>query len=383
MNKSNDANWKAFRIGDLFVKQDLKWKAKRKFDKSRDVSKTISKEYNLPLVNAKNGDNGIMYYGRMEDWEYADMCLDIVNDGAVSAGNVYAQPQKTGVLYNAYLVKPLFEGISQETLIFLACCLEKNIKHKYSYDNKATWEKVQSDTIYLPAKGTVPDWDYMSERVRELEEERVRELDAYLKATGLNDCELTEEDKKVLKDKDEVEFSEFIIGKLFNIATGRDVIIGNTENGEYPLVSHQNTENGITKYIAKLENRRLFNHMKTISLADRGMFWATTQDEDFYIGTRVKALVWKYPYEIQKSHLLYLACAINKLQILFSEYLTNATDKLPSLKIKLPITPTGEPNFDYMEKYIRATEKLVIADVVKWKDKQIELTKEVVNQEVS
>jgi len=35
-----------------------------------------------------------------------------------------------------------------------------------------------------------------------------------------------------------------------------------------------------------------------------------------------------------------------------------------------------------MDKYIRAMEKVVIADVVKWKDKKIEATKKVVNNEV-
>lgn len=38
------------------------------------------------------------------------------------------------------------------------------------------------------------------------------------------------------------------------------------------------------------------------------------------------------------------------------------------------------PNWDYMDKYIRAIEKLVIADVVKWKDEEIARTKEIVNK---
>ena len=121
-------------------------------------------------MNAKNGDNGIMYYGRVTDWEAADMCLDIVNDGAVSTGNVYSQPQLTGVLYNAYLVKPLYKDINTEILLFLSRCLEKNIKHKYGYDNKAIWEKVKGDYISLPAKedGT-PDYDFMERYIRAIE----------------------------------------------------------------------------------------------------------------------------------------------------------------------------------------------------------------------
>ena len=48
------------------------------------------------------------------------------------------------------------------------------------------------------------------------------------------------------------------------------------------------------------------------------------------------------------------------------------------MKIELPIKSDGTPDFDYMERYIRAMEKVVIADVVKYKDKVIETTKKVV-----
>lgn len=143
-----------------------------------------------------------------------------------------------------------------------------------------------------------------------------------------------------------VQFEEFVIGEMFEIATGRDIIIGNTTTGNIPLVSHQNSNNGIVKYISPLPSRRLFNHNTTIALADRGLFYATVQTQDFHIGTRVKALTLKG--DIQKREvLMYLAAAINKLQTLFTEYLVNATDKLPSLTIKLPICIESDGKIKY------------------------------------
>lgn len=93
-----------FKVEDLFDKLDLK-RIKPTFDKKSDLSKVQTEEFDLPLVNAKAGNNGIMYYGRSGDWESETMTIDIVNDGAVSAGMVYAQPQTTGTLYNAYQIK--------------------------------------------------------------------------------------------------------------------------------------------------------------------------------------------------------------------------------------------------------------------------------------
>lgn len=131
-------------------------------------------------------------------------------------------------------------------------------------------------------------------------------------------------------------YKDFIIGEMFEIATGRDLIIGNTVTGNVPLVSHQNTNNGIVKYINPVPDRRIFDHRKTIALADRGVFFATVQSQDFHIGTRVKALTLNGDIQPQEV-LMFLAAAINKLQIQFTEYLVNATDKLPLLSIKLPV----------------------------------------------
>ena len=38
--------------------------------------------------------------------------------------------------------------------------------------------------------------------------------------------------------------------------------------------------------------------------------------------------------------------------------------------VKLPATPDGTPDFEYMEKYIRVIEKLTIKGVVEWKKKK-------------
>lgn len=69
------------------------------------------------------------------------------------------------------------------------------------------------------------------------------------------------------------------------------------------------------------------------------------------------------------------------------QYLTKIYDyslmatwtKLKENEIKLPVTENGEINFDYMEKYITAIEKLTIKNVVEYKDKLIEQTKKLVD----
>lgn len=177
-----------FKVEDLFDKLDLK-RIKPTFDKKSDLSKVQTEEFDLPLVNAKAGNNGIMYYGRSGDWESETMTIDIVNDGAVSAGMVYAQPQTTGTLYNAYQIKLKAEVLSEVTvphLLFLATTIQKSIQHKYNYSNKAVWSKVSSELIKLPLKpGTTTyseadiDWDYMEAYIRAIEKQDIADVVTY------------------------------------------------------------------------------------------------------------------------------------------------------------------------------------------------------------
>ncbi len=177
-----------------------------------------------------------------------------------------------------------------------------------------------------------------------------------------------------------IKWGEFKLGDLFEIYTGRDIIIGQTQQGDIPLVSHQHENNGITKTIKEIYNRTIFNYKQTIALADRGVFLATTQNKDFHIGTRVKALVFKNGEQDKKTRLFFTTC-INKNQIMFLDYSSNATNKLPNLTISLPTNQHGEIDFHFMHTFINALMKQTIQGVAEYCDAKIQATKEAISQE--
>ena len=257
------------------------------------------------------------------------------------------------------------------------------MKKLFSYNNMGTWTKIKELSLRLPIDQTGGiDFAFMESRIREMEESRIREMEAYLKVAGFEDCGLTIEEQKALVALQNKKFLDFKIDELFAINTGRDIIIGRVQDGTIPLISHQHDNNGISKNIKRLEGRRLFEHSKTIALADRGVFYATTQIEDFHIGTRVKALAFKDGAKNEEVRLFFVT-AINKLQIFFTDYLVNATDKLPNLQIKLPVTSEGKIDYPFMELYIRAQEKLAIQKVKDWRAKEISTTRTLVQNEDS
>lgn len=158
---------KEYTIGTLYDKKELK---NRPFDKRTDTRQTPDDTYNLPLVNAKNGDNGIMFYGHKDKFDSIEMSIDIVQNGAIATGNVYPQPQRTGVLWDAYLIKSIGYSDTRESIIYVSAAIEKCIKKKFSYECKATWNRVCHERIWLPITSTGSiDYKFMETYIRAIE----------------------------------------------------------------------------------------------------------------------------------------------------------------------------------------------------------------------
>ncbi|BCU66132.1 hypothetical protein F941_00202 [Acinetobacter bouvetii DSM 14964 = CIP 107468] len=177
-----DWQWGEFKISSLFEKLSPKNKNK-KFDKKDDTSMVQTTEFNLPLVNAKVGDNGIMFYGREGDFDSAEMVLDVISNGAIATGRVYAQPHKVGVLWDAYLLKVKEQMMTKQKLLCLATCLEKSIKLKFGWDNKAVWTKVQYEKILLPINNGQPDYVLMQTLISAIQKLVIRDVVSYVVKT--------------------------------------------------------------------------------------------------------------------------------------------------------------------------------------------------------
>lgn len=161
----------------------------------------------------------------------------------------------------------------------------------------------------------------------------------------------------------------FKISDLFEDFTGGDLIIDEIEDGNIPIASNSVENNNIKSHSAVILNRRLFDHTISISIADRGKFWAFIQPKDFYIGTRVKALVSKYP-KITIYQLAFITTVINQESFKFC-YGRNCCKNLPNMIIRLPIQYKKDdipfidekriysdngyiPDWNFMENYIKS-----------------------------
>ena len=384
---------KNFRIGDLFAVEDTWVYGKNKQYNSRLDNPTSS---SVAVVSGITVNNGINYYTDdiLDESEIYSDCLTMSTRGEYS-GTVFYHDYPF-VLANNILVMPM-PNLSKETKLYIATLLNKLPYGGYNHYPKR--DTLKEDYIELPViensnpdhEYTVDDIDWQSmqdfitkleqDYIAEIERERITELDAYLIAAGLDNYELTDEDKRILATSKEVKLGKFSLGGaagLFDIYSPKKRFNANAVQfgGKYPYVARGSSNNGIRGFIT--EDEQYLSPAKSLSF---GQDTATVyyQPDAYFTGDKIKVMVLNN-MELTPELAEYFIAAITKAFSNFAWGQNSFNESIiKSTEIVLPVKSDGTPDFDYMERYIRAVEKLAIADVVRYKDRMIAAAKQVIN----
>lgn len=313
-------------------------------------------------------------------------------------GNVYYRDFEYKEVTHARVFGLIPKGfkLDVETGLYLVSSL-KCLSKIYSYNNMCSFAKISNMVISLPViKNDTPDykytvkdidWQYMRNYITELEHDRITELDAYLKASNLNDYELTETDKKVLSEKPS--YTSFTIDSVFYplkvgfVGKGKKIGSATKEPDEehcIPLTCAKIGDNGVMYWGKKGDFITYTNTLSVIAdgAISAGLVYAQPEEagaysHSYFIDTKEK--------NVSKYAKQFLSTVLTK--VVYPKYSREDTPRWNKIEkdiIYLPSKSDGTPDFNYMENYIRAIEKLVIADVVKYKNKVIEETRKVVNK---
>lgn len=256
--------------------------------------------------------------------------------------------------------------------LFLTACITMSLKHKYSWGNSISNKKIQDDTVLLPVKNDKIDFEFMESFIAELEAQHIAELEAYLKATGLNNYILTDEEQKVLVDFESWEWKLFNLEKLFGKSTrGKRLKSADRIEGVLPFVTAGEADEGISAYIGN----------------DVEVFEANTTTIDMFGSAKYRNYQYGADDHVAVVH-------TEKLSKLASIFTTTAIHKsahsgkfsysrnfyakdADALDILLPVID-GKPNYKGMSLFISAVQKTVIRDVVFYSDQKIKATKKTI-----
>lgn len=182
--KKNGGEFEKFKIGDLFdsLVGDTDIQAKHINDKGYLV--VSSGLQNTGIIG--KSDIGAKIF------EKNTITIDMF-------GNVFFRDYEYKMVTHARVFSLVFkkQKISKEIGLYLVASL-LFLNKIFSYNNMASFNKIKNLDIRLPCINYKISFDFMEQYVRELEAERVRELEAYLIASGLNNYQLTDNEREIL-----------------------------------------------------------------------------------------------------------------------------------------------------------------------------------------
>lgn len=357
--------WGEYRLGDLFDINPTKW-----YRLSND--EIISEEGIVPLISNSSSNNGVMGFSELPANNKGNSIT--CSDTTLGADTMFYQEcDFIGYSHIQHLV-PKFQHFNKSIAYMIITACKVATSKLYDYGNKYNRTEMNNTVIQLPTKNNEIDFDFMESFVAELEAQRVAELEAYLKVTGLNDYELTEEENICLKEFKNLDWGIFNLEDLFGKSTrGKRLKSLDRIPGDLPFVTAGEADEGISSYIGNDIHVFSYNTI-TIDMFGSAKYRNYKYGADDHIAVVHTEFLHKYAS-------IFITSSIHKSshngQFNYSKnfYAKDAD----ALNIMLPIK-NNNPDYNFMKTFISAVQKMVIKDVVLYADKKIQATKEVINK---
>lgn len=345
--------------------------SKKRFDANKVQVFQDGKNPYVVRTSSNNGQRGFI----VEDESY------------LNEGNTISFGQDTATMF--YQEKPYFTGDKIKVLKAKNKKFNKNnaqffISTMAKAFSTFSWGSssfnvniIENQKLTLPTQNGKIDFAFMEQFIAELEAERIGKLDAYLVENNLKDCALIEEEERVLEEFEKVIFKEFNVTDIFDVKNTKNIlsrdIVGNSGNVPYLCASSEN--NAISSYISYDE--RYLDKGNCVFIGGK-TFVVSYQEKDFYSNDSHNLALYLKNQTTNKLNQLYLATCINKsLGYKYSWGDSISNKKIQSDKVSLPVK-NSQPDYETMEIFISAIQKLVIKDVVQYAERKVAATRAVV-----
>ena len=161
-----------------------------------------------------------------------------------------------------------------------------------------------------------------------------------------------------MKQIDTKQWKEFIIKDLFTVKRPSARSQANYNDGDIPFVASGNFNNGVLKYLEPKKDEILdAGNCITVSPIDGSSFY---QEDDFLgRGGAGSSIILLYNPNLNLYNGYFIATVIRTVCRKYAYSDMANKDTIGAEKIKLPVDETGNPDFSYMESYMKNLELAV------------------------
>jgi len=329
----NNNEWKEFRIDDLFIIKIGKNIDGNKIDKENGSTAYITRK------ESNNGLDGIVNHKK----EFINLDFPVITIGNETA-EPFVQSYKffTGTKVN--ILKPKI-ATSKDALFFITQCLKMH-KSKYSYSYTINSTRLKKQTLLLPVTNNgQPDYAFMENYMRDKEFTLVENYKNYISQTIVNN----ENEPLKVKSLSEKKWNSFRIKDIFDVNKGIYLSQKYIKKGEIPYVTAKSENNGICGFIG---NEAIFSgNSITIEKVNLSAYY---QQNKFYCSHDVSVI--SNP-KLNKYNSIFICNMIKRQGSKYSYGRQAQMNVVKNETIFLPISENGQPDYDYMELFIKQIEQ--------------------------
>lgn len=350
MKKLNEKRWQRFSMNNVFNIGHGFYNKKP----------PMSPNGTVPFVGASGINNGItgfctmqavrdnskVGYGLNEPIErklFDRGSICVVNNGS-AIGYSYYQPKQFTCTHDVNPLTLRDHEVSEDEALFLSQMIrEQGVC--FIYARKWRPSRMVRSQFLLPVDDDgKPDYDYMAQYVSEMKGDMIMRYKNYIAG------QLSRLEYKDIPALDEKEWSEFSLDDIFTVSAGKRLETRNKVPGTRPFIGATDNNNGVTGFVGNDNSSRDGNVL--------GVNYNGAPCIAFYhpyeciFTDDVKRLHLRH-YSDNKFVLLFFVSVFAKQRSKYSYGYKFKEQRMLRQKLMLPITDSGEPDYEYMEQYVK------------------------------
>jgi hypothetical protein len=290
---------------------------------SLDESKERVDGIYIPFVSRTENNNGVSAFVKYttEIKPIPAGTLTVAAGGSVLS--TFLQPHEYYSGRDLYFLTPK-QNMSERELIYYAICIKKN-KYKYNYGRQAN--KTLKDLL-VPEN--IPE-NLLNKKIENLN----------IKSFSNKRISLKNREWKI-----------FNLGDLFTFEKGERLTKPDRIEGNIPLLTAGESNNGVAEYISLEEfkdKKKIFENKITVDM----FFNVFYHNYQYFSDDNIHTLIPK-GFNLNQFSSLFLVSILSKLKYKYAYGRQVRLLRLPHEKISLPVDKNGNPDWQFMEDYIKS-----------------------------
>ncbi len=320
-----------------------------------DRNKLINEVGSIPYLTRSEKNNGYDSFICVQSEKYKIDESNVITIG-LDTQTIFYQSNEFYTGQNIQILKS--DKLNKEIALFLIPLIKRQMEKFNWGGNGATLTRLKRSKLLVPinSKGE-PDYKFMEQYSLNKERQKQKEYQKFIQ----NRLDQLKSTPKTIS-LDEKEWGEFFIEEIAEILSGRDIYARERIEGETPYISATANQNGIGYFVSN-ENKTLESNCLSVN-RNGSVGYSFYHPYKALFGNDCRKLRLK---RTSKHIGIFISQQITRQKGKYGYGYKMGTARLKRQKIMLPINKNNEPDYEFMENYMKNLELKKLTEYLKFK----------------